>query len=106
VDGESQESPGPEPPTAGQARAASHWSDPWRGLFESALVGFAVHDIVLDEAGAPADYVFVSANRASGDQTGLVSAAIHGRRVTDVASGVERSGSIELYGRVAVGGDL
>lgn len=76
----------------------------FRGLFESALIGFSLHEIVLDDAGVPVDYVFLEANQAFGDHTGLAAAEIIGRRVTEVIPGVEASGLIELYGRVALGG--
>jgi PAS domain S-box-containing protein len=104
VDGESRGSQDSEPVAASSSRPAFRSSDLWRGLFESVLSGFALHDSMLDEAGAPVDYVFVSANRAFGEQTGLVPAEILGRRVTDVLPGVEKSGLIELYGQVALGG--
>jgi PAS domain S-box-containing protein len=76
-----------------------------RALFETTLIGFALHDIVLDDAGSPVDYVFLEANEAFGEYTGLVSADILGRRVTEVIPGVEESGLIALYGRVALGGE-
>ena len=77
----------------------------FRGLFESALIGFSLHEIVLDASGTPVDYVFLEANAAFGEFTGLVPAEIVGRRVTDVIPGVEASGLIELYGQVALGGE-
>ena len=77
----------------------------FRGLFTTALIGFALHEIVLDAAGDPLDYVFLEANEAFCAYTGLVPSAIIGRRVTEVIPGVERSGLIEAYGRVANGGE-
>jgi PAS domain S-box-containing protein len=77
----------------------------FRGLFETALIGFALHEVVCDDAGVPVDYVFLEANEAFGEYTGLVPAEIVGRRATEVIAGVEASGRIELYGEVALGGD-
>ena len=82
---------------AGEAR--------FRGLFETALIGFSLHEVVRDASGAPVDYVFLEANQAFGEYTGLAPAEIVGRRVTEVIPGVEASGLIELYGRVALGGE-
>ena len=52
----------------------------FRGLFETALIGFALHEIVLDESGVPVDYVYVEANQAFTALTGLDAAAVAGRR--------------------------
>ena len=77
----------------------------FRGLFTTALIGFALHEIVLDPAGDPVDYVFLEVNEAFGVYTGLLPSAIVGRRVTEIIPGAEKSGLIEVYGRVALGGE-
>jgi two-component system CheB/CheR fusion protein len=80
--------------------------DVYQLLFERSVSGIALHEIVLDEAGRPVDYVFLQVNAAFERQTGLARAAVLGRRVTEVLPGIERdpAGWIGRYGRVALGG--
>lgn len=73
-------------------------------LIENAVAGIAVHEIVLDEAGRPVDYIFLSANAAFETHTGLRVADVLGRRVTEVLPGTERTPYIEVYGKLALGG--
>ena len=77
----------------------------YRLLVEYAVGAIAVHQIVLDDAGQPVDYVFLSVNPAFELQTGLRAGDIVGRRVTDVLPGIERSSFISIYGRVALTGE-
>jgi two-component system CheB/CheR fusion protein len=69
--------------------------------------GLAFHEIVVDGAGRPIDYVFLDANPAFERQTGLRREAIVGRRVTEVLPGIERDPADWLgrYGRVALTGE-
>ncbi|TAL17491.1 PAS domain S-box protein [bacterium] len=76
----------------------------YRGLFNGMLDGFAIHEIVLDEDGRPADYRFLSVNPAFERQTGLSAEKILGKRVLEVLPGTE-SYWIELYGKVALTGE-
>ena len=83
------------------AQSALHESDArFRGLFENAINGVAIHEIVLDEKGAPIDYVFLEANPAFETHTGLKVADVLGKRVTEVLPGIEKSRFIEIYGNV------
>jgi signal transduction histidine kinase len=77
-----------------------------RLLFESAPSGSALHELVVDAAGRPVDYVFLDVNRAFEEQTGLARDAILGRRVTEVLPGIEQDPAdwIGTYGRVALAG--
>jgi two-component system, cell cycle sensor histidine kinase and response regulator CckA len=77
----------------------------FRGLFENDLNGIALHEIVLDEKGNPIDYVFLDANSAFEKQTGLHIQEIIGKRVTEVIPGIETSGLIQRYGKVALTGE-
>ncbi|HET8542195.1 MAG TPA: ATP-binding protein [Anaeromyxobacter sp.] len=72
----------------------------YRKLFENLSEGFAVHEMVWDEAGNPADYRFVEVNPAFERLTGVPRARAVGRRVTEVLPGVEKEW-IERYGAVA-----
>ncbi len=77
----------------------------YHGLFEHAISGFALHDIVLNDAGDPVDYIFREVNPAFERLTGLTADEILERRVTEVLPGIEASPFIEIYGRVAQTGE-
>ncbi len=73
----------------------------YRLLFESMLNGFALHEIIRDEEGAPVDYRFLLVNPAFERLTGLRAADVIGRTVLEVLPGTEREW-IERYGTVAL----
>ncbi len=77
----------------------------YRLLTENAVSAVAEHEVVLDAAGKPVDYVFLSANPSFETCTGLRVADVLGRRVTEVLPGVAKTDLIELYGRVALTGE-
>ena len=76
-------------------------------VFQSVPTGWGYHEIVLDAAGEPIDYVFLEVNEAFESYTGLRRADILGQRVTEVIPGIEAAepNLIALYGKVALGGD-
>ncbi len=80
--------------------------DFYRKLVDHLPDGLARHEIILDAAGKPIDYVFLDANPAFETLTGLHREQIRGRRATDVVAGIERTPFdwIGAYGRVALGG--
>ncbi len=85
-----------------------HPRDPQRQyqrLFDHAINAVCICDLVLDDAGRPVDYIFTEANAAFERQTGLHLKDILGRRATEVYPGIERTGLIERYGRVALTGE-
>ncbi|MBI5502539.1 MAG: HD domain-containing protein [Deltaproteobacteria bacterium] len=71
-----------------------------RLLFEHLPLGMALHELILDDTGTPADYVFLAANPAFERLTGLPVANILGKRVTEVVPGIEQTGLIARYGQV------
>jgi PAS domain S-box-containing protein len=75
-------------------------------LFQNMSEGFAYHRIILDAVGKPCDYVFLQANKAFEDLTGLKGKNIIGKKVTDVLPGIESDSTdwIGKYGEVALGG--
>jgi PAS domain S-box-containing protein len=77
----------------------------YRGLFEHAIIGLALHEIVLNDDGEPIDYTFVEANPAFKTLTGLDTEDIRGKRITDLLPGVEEAPLVETYGRVALTGE-
>ena len=73
-------------------------------LFKEMLDGFALHEIIYDDAGRPVDYRFLAINPAFEKMTGLKAEQIVGRTVLEVLPGTERHW-IETYGKVALCGD-
>ncbi len=76
----------------------------YRQLFQEMSSGFALHEMVLDSAGAPADYRFLEVNPAFERLTGLAADRVTGRTVREVLPGIEPKW-IETYGRVAATGE-
>jgi PAS domain S-box-containing protein len=74
----------------------------YRTLFESIDEGFAVLEIIYDEAGKPVDYVFSEINPAFETHTGLVDAV--GKRVSEMIPGLDPFW-VETYGQVASSGE-
>jgi len=81
---------------AGEAR--------YRLLFDTMLNGFALHEIICDEAGKPVNYRFLEVNPAFERLTGLRAADLIGKMVREVLPGIE-SVWIERYGAVALTGE-
>ncbi len=73
----------------------------YRALVESVDQGYCVIELILDDAGNPADYCFIETNRAFAEQTGLRDAA--GRTMLEI---VPDHGQwwIDTYGDIALGG--
>jgi two-component system CheB/CheR fusion protein len=79
----------------------------YRELFSRMLNGFAVHEIILDKRGNPVDYVFLEANKAFEDMTGLSRKDIIGKRITEIIPDIQDSDFdwIGTYGKVALTGE-
>ncbi len=76
----------------------------FRLLFQSMVTGFALHEIICDEKGAPQDYRFLEVNPAFEQLTGLKSEDLVGRAVSEVLPDTEQYW-IDLYGQVALTGN-
>ena len=76
----------------------------YRELFATMDEGFALHELVLDDGGAPVDYRFLAVNPAFEAMTGLAAGEIVGRTAMEVLPGLE-PGWVERYGRVATTGE-
>ncbi|MCI0519859.1 MAG: PAS domain S-box protein [Chloroflexi bacterium] len=76
----------------------------YRQLFDTMLTGFALHEIICDEAGKAVDYRFLEVNPAFEKFTGLRAADVVGRTVLEVLPETEPYW-IETYSRVALTGD-
>jgi len=76
----------------------------YRHIFQNMLDGYALHEIILDDRGSPADYRFLAVNPAFERLTGLKAADLIGKTVLEALPGTERFW-IETYGRVALTGE-
>lgn len=76
-------------------------------LFNSPVMGFAHHKIILDDAGKPCDYVFLEVNSTFEKLTGLQKSAILGRTVLEVMPGIVEDDFkwIDTCGAVALGAE-
>ena len=76
----------------------------YRTIFREMLNGFALHEMIYDAEGQPADYRFLAVNPAFERMTGLTAEAIEGHTVLEVIPGTEKHW-IETYGKVALTGE-
>ncbi|MBL7132623.1 MAG: PAS domain S-box protein [Phycisphaerae bacterium] len=77
--------------------------DRYRMLFSALGEGFALYEIICDEAGKPCDYRFLEVNPAFEKLTGLAKEQIVGKTVLEVLPGTEKRW-IDTYGEVALAG--
>jgi PAS domain S-box-containing protein len=75
----------------------------YRALFTRMTEGFALHEIICDEAGKPVDYRFLDINPAFERLTGLKRETMVGKTVLETIPGIE-SIWIDKYGQVALTG--
>lgn len=83
--------------------SAEDLSEVFRQLFDSMQEGFAIHEIICDEAGEPGDYRFIEVNPAFEALTGIKRDLIVGKTVKDVMPATEAYW-IRRYGKVALTG--
>ena len=76
---------------------------PYRTLVDSIDEGFCVAEMLVDDDGTATDYRFLEVNALFGEMTGIQPAAV-GRTARDLVPGLEDRW-IQLYGRVALGGE-
>ena len=84
--------------------SAEDLSEVFRQLFDSMQEGFAIHEIICDEAGDPADYRFIDVNPAFEELTGIKRELIVGKTVKEVMPATEAYW-IQRYGNVALTGE-
>jgi len=73
----------------------------FRTLVSEMINGFALHEIICNDAGEPCDYRFLLVNRAFEKMVGLAAADVVGKTVREVLPDTEDYW-IEIYGRVAL----
>ena len=76
----------------------------YHSLFSSMSEGFALHHVILDDAGKPCDYRFLDINPAFERLTGMSREAVVGKSMREVLP-QEDPYWIEIYGRVALTGE-
>ncbi len=76
----------------------------FRMLFQNLTVGFALHEIILNDEGQPCNYRFLEVNPAFEQLTGLKAQDLIGRTVFEVLPSTELFW-IENYGNVATTGN-
>lgn len=75
--------------------------DRFRRLFDEMHEGFALHEVIVDDAGRPVDYRFIQVNPAFELQTGFRAEDILGRTVREVIPDIEPEWIVR-YGYVAL----
>lgn len=75
-------------------------------LVANSPFGFAYHQILLNDAGAPVDYEFLEVNKAFENATGLKGEEITGKKVSEILPGIrsDRFDWVSFYGKVAIEG--
>jgi len=76
----------------------------YRTLIAQMINGFALHEIICDEAGKPCDYRFIEVNSAFEEITGLKAEEIVGKSVLEILPQLE-SYWIDNFGMVALTGE-
>jgi PAS domain S-box-containing protein len=76
----------------------------YRSLFDNMTEGFALHELIFDEKGAPRDYRFLDVNRAFEQLTGLQRESIVGKGQREVLP-AEDEFWFRTYCRVALTGE-
>lgn len=76
----------------------------YKSIFENIPVGFARHEIILNDKGDPCDYRFLEINPAFEKQTGLKVEFAKGKTVKEILPGIEQHW-IDTYGKVALTGE-
>ena len=74
----------------------------YKSLFDNMEEGFALHEIITDESGAPIDYRFINVNDAFKESTGLKD--VEGKTIKELIPETE-STWIRKYGSVALTGE-
>lgn len=93
----------PSPQTTAR-RTAVITEDSFRMLAYHLPQGLTMHEIILDNAGNPADYLFLDVNPEFERMTGLKRDEVIGKRVLEVFPNTEKYW-IEQYGKVALTGE-
>lgn len=78
-----------------------------RAIIENMIGGFALHSIITDENGKPADYRYIEANNSFERYTGLKKDEIIGRTILEILPQIDDDtiSWIQFFGQVALTGE-
>lgn len=78
----------------------------YSAIIKNSPIGYAYHEIILDEKGIPIDYKYLDVNKAFEELTGVTLDRLIGKKVTEVFPKTinEKYNWINLYGDIAVHG--
>ncbi len=77
----------------------------FHALFDNAISGVALHELVLDPEARPVDYIYLNANPAFERQTGLSVENVLGRCVTELLPNDDVAPFLAIYAKVALLGE-
>ncbi|MDY6873168.1 MAG: PAS domain S-box protein [Chloroflexota bacterium] len=77
----------------------------YRELFNHAILGFALHEMIYDENGEAQDFVYTEVNHAFGVQTGQDTATLSGKTASEVLPSAKETGLLDIYGEVGLTGE-
>ncbi|RQD66750.1 MAG: PAS domain S-box protein [Desulfonatronovibrio sp. MSAO_Bac4] len=89
---------------ARKARDLTESQARFRKLFEHAVSGVAIHEIVLNNDGKPVDFIFLNTNPAFETHTGIKSESVIGKHASQVLPGIDKSELMDIYGNVVLTG--
>jgi len=72
----------------------------YRELFENDVHGFALNEVVVDEAGEPKEFIFIEVNRAFENFLGLDRQDVIGQSALDVMPELRGSRALQIFGEV------
>ncbi len=76
-----------------------------RQALNNPLLGYALCEIITDDAGRPRDFVYLDVNPAFEAFTGLARERVLNRRVTEILVPAEVAELVQIYGNVALTGE-
>ncbi len=78
----------------------------YKQILDQSPLGYAYHEIILDENNKPCDYKFIEVNNSFEDLTGLKRSEVIGKRISEVLPDIRNSEFdwIALYGNIAING--
>ena len=77
----------------------------FKQFFDNHLNGFALYEMVSNEKGEPVDFIYLEANKAFEDLTGLKKEDLINKKVTEILPPVEVAELIKVYSNVALTGE-
>ncbi len=79
-------------------------NDLYRDIVRTAPMAYALHKLLLDDFGAPADYVFLDVNKAFEQMTGLTRKQVINKPISEAIPGIKEGDFdwISYYGKLTL----